>query len=565
MLHPAAPLNRSHQEIEMSFPNTGSNQPEADFSTRNFLVVDDFQGMRTILRDILRNCGANSKNLFTAANGNEAISQLSANKFDVVLCDFNLGKGKNGQQVLEEAKVRQLVGPACAWIMVTAEKTSDAVSCAAEYQPDAYLLKPITEAVLRQRLSKIWAKKMVFAEIDLAIRKGNLATAISQCDQRLRTDKANASDLLRTKCDLLLASGDLAQAKQTFEMILASRDVPWAKAGLARVLLQNGEHDAARTVLEETLSVNAAYLEAHDLMAKTLQAMGDLEGASAAIERAVRISPNSVTRQKNLGEMALRLGQTDAAEKAFRRSVTLGEHSILKTADAYLGLAKACAANDSPEEALKVLGQVGKTFNDEAVRTHALAVEGMVHHQTGNAVKAKEIAAELGRRTANGDAPTDSRYTLDTARLLLASGARDEAIAMLQGEVSNSPENTALLSEVRDIFSVANMADEGAQLVETSRKKAIELMNRGVLLARDGRHDEAISAMRAAREAMPKNVRMFFNLTHVIIAKLQHDDSKNPDLIKEARESLASANAISPGEARYATLKASIDALAEKD
>ncbi len=543
----------------MSFQQA-DNAPEADFSTRSFLVVDDFQGMRTILRDILRNCGANAKNIATAANGSEAVAQLAATQFDVVLCDFNLGKGKNGQQVLEEAKVRQLVGPACAWIMVTAEKTSDAVSGAAEYQPDAYLLKPITEATLRLRLAKIWAKKMAFAEIDRAVRQGNIAAALACCDERLRTDKANANDLLRTKCDLLLASGDLARARQAFETILAHRDVPWAKAGLARVLMQGGDYAGARTVLEETLAVNAAYLEAHDLMAKTLQAMGDLEAASAAIERAVRISPNSATRQKNLGEVALRLGKTDAAEKAFRRSVTLGEHSILKTADAYLGLAKACTANDRPEEALRALDQVDKTFDDETVRMQSLAVEGMVHHKAGNAGKAKEIAKKLAQTAAAS--PGETQLTLDTARLLLATGARDEAVALLQGEVRNAPENAALLGEVKDIFSAAAMADEGAALVETSRKDAMEQMNRGVLLAREGRHDEAIAAMRAAREAMPRNVRVLFNLTHVIVAKLQQDGGADPVLIEEARGSLAAAHALAPGEARYATLKASLDTLA---
>ncbi|HEX5802313.1 MAG TPA: tetratricopeptide repeat protein [Azospira sp.] len=550
----------------MSFPTSDKTQ-DADFSTRSFLVVDDFQGMRTMLRDILRNCGANTKNIVTAASGSEAVSQLASTPFDVVLCDYNLGKGKNGQQVLEEAKVRQLIGPACAWIVVTAEKTADVVSGAAEYQPDAYLLKPITEAMLRQRLARIWAKKEAFAEIDRAVRQGDLATAIERCDQRLRTDKANATDLLRTKCDLLLSAGDLVRAKQAFEAILAQRDVPWAKAGLARVLLQNGEHEAARSALEETLAVNATYLEAHDLMARTLQAMGDIAGAGAAIERAVRISPNSVTRQKSLGEVALRLGQPEAAEKAFRRSVTLGEHSILKTADAYLGLAKACAANGSPDEALRVLGQIDQTFDDETVRTHALAVEGMVHQQTGNSGKAREIAsklaAELGRQTADGGGQGDTRCTLDAARLLLAAGARDDAIALLQGEIRNSPDNQALLGEVRDIFSAAEMSDEGAELIESSRQDAIEQMNRGVLLVREGRHDEAIAAMRAARAAMPKNVRVLFNLTQVIVAKLQHDGgSADPALVAEARDSLAAANTLSPGETRHATLKAALDALA---
>ena len=36
-----------------------------DFSKKSFLIVDDFQGMRSMLRDIVRNCGADAKHIAT--------------------------------------------------------------------------------------------------------------------------------------------------------------------------------------------------------------------------------------------------------------------------------------------------------------------------------------------------------------------------------------------------------------------------------------------------------------------------------------------------------------------
>lgn len=41
--------------------------------------------------------------------------------------------------------------------------------------------------------------------------------AMSLCDQRLTSDKANAADLLRTKCDLLLITGEYDRAKNVLE------------------------------------------------------------------------------------------------------------------------------------------------------------------------------------------------------------------------------------------------------------------------------------------------------------------------------------------------------------
>lgn len=543
----------------MALDTLSANTTEMDFSQKSFLIIDDFAEMRTVLRDILRGCGADPRKIATAANGIEAVRQLGKERFDVVLCDFNLGPGKNGQQVLEEAKVSSLIGPACAWLMITAEKTADAVTGAAEYQPDAYLIKPLTESTLRLRLAKIWARKEAFADIDRAMKRADFPLAIRLCDERLAFDKANANELQRTKCDLLLASGDLARARKTLEDILAVRDMPWAKAGLAKVLLRTGAQAEAKSLLEATLQDNPSYLEAHDLLARTLQDLGDLSGAAQALERAARLSPNSVIRQKNLGDVALKMGDFVNAERAFRKSVNLGENSVLKTPDAYIGLARSNSANGSPQEALKVLAKLNTTFDGEAVKLRAMAVEGLVHHQSGNTQKASEIARQLSESMAAGGRP-DSASALEMARLMMATGEKDRAVALLQDEVKNSPENAALLGDVKDIFRDAQMGDEGMKLVETSRREAMEMMNRGVLLARDGKYDEAIQAMRDARGYMPFNIRVRFNSAYVCIASMQKNGVK-PELVEEARANLLAANELAPGEARFHQLTALLDSL----
>lgn len=541
-------------------PVNAARTADVDFSRKTFLIIDDFQGMRTVIRDVLRNCGANAKHIETAANGKDAVRLLAAQPFDVVLCDFNLGSGQNGQQVLEEAKVRQLVGPACAWIMITAEKTADAVTGAAEYQPDAYLLKPITEGTLRQRLTKIWTRKEVFADIDRAMRHGDFPQAIRLCDDRIVADKAHAAELTRTKAELLVKAGSLAQARQVFETVLAEREFPWAKAGLAKVLIQNGELETAKTLLEETIRDTPYYLEAHDLLAQTLQALGDLEAAAQSLEHAAKLSPNSVARQKTLGDVSLKLGRLEHAEKAFRKSVNLGEHSVLKAPEAYIGLAKTCSAKDDPQEALKVIDQLSKTFTDDQTRVKALAVEGIVHHQAGNFKKAAEIAGALEQEVAATGLPAADQSSLDVARLLLATGKQERAVELLQRQVRNNPDNAALLDEVKEIFNHAEMAEEGAALVETSRKEGMEFMNRGVLLARDGNYEEAIVSMREARQAMPVNLRVLFNLAYVIITRMQKMGVL-PELVDEAREVLQAANALVPGQTRYAQLNAVLDSL----
>ncbi|PXW87822.1 tetratricopeptide repeat protein [Nitrosomonas sp. Nm84] len=534
--------------------------PHLDLAGKTVLIIDDYQEMRSILREFLRNCGADIKTIYTAADGSEAIALLKKVQFDIVLCDLYLGSGKNGQQVLEEAKYRSLVGLACLWVMVSAEKTSEAVTGAAEYQPDAYLIKPVTEMSLRLRLTKLWKKKAAFAKIHQAIQQSDYLKAINLCDQCLNSDITHKTDLLRIKSDLFLLTGEYDRAQNLLETILVERDFPWAKTALAKISLKKNDMVAAKTLLEETIQANPSFLEAYDLLAQTLQAMSDLEGAQHILEQATKLSPNSVIRQKNLGNITMKTGKLKLAERAFRKSIALGENSILKTADAYLGLVKICSANQNPNEAIKVLGQLNKHFTADEIRLKALAVEGMIYHQSGNIEKANQIVIELDQFLTQNNLHPDSDGALEIARLLMTTGDKEKAIAVLKKEIKNNPENNSLLNDIAEIFDKADMGEEGNQLIETFRSEAMLIMNRGVLLISKGQYEEAVVAMRNARAAMPTNMRVLLNLAHVIITYIQKNGS-TPELIKEARDSLFAANELLPGEPRFTRLMASLSKL----
>ncbi len=105
-----------------------------------FLIIDDFANYRSMLRSILVTCGA--QHIEDASNAADALKMVTYNKFDVILCDYNLGDGQNGQQLLEEIMHRHLMPYGTIYIMITAENTQNMVMAAVEYRPDGYLNKP---------------------------------------------------------------------------------------------------------------------------------------------------------------------------------------------------------------------------------------------------------------------------------------------------------------------------------------------------------------------------------------------------------------------------------------
>src|SRR5690554_5514863 len=95
------------------------------FGKLHFLIVDDFENFRLSMRQMLRSCGADKIEL--VGHATPAIQYCTYNHVDVVLCDFNLGEGKNGQHILEELRHKKLLSRSSLFLMVTAETSKEMV------------------------------------------------------------------------------------------------------------------------------------------------------------------------------------------------------------------------------------------------------------------------------------------------------------------------------------------------------------------------------------------------------------------------------------------------------
>lgn len=537
--------------------STDSNT-QSPFSGKCFLIVDDFQGMRSLLREMLKTFGA--KNIDTVTNGNEAIAYLEKNKYDVVLCDHNLGSGKNGQQILEEAKYRNLIGLTTAWIIVTAEKTADMVFGAAEYMPDDYIIKPVNEVTMISRLKKAIAKKEALVDIEKATRAKDHALTIKLCDKALASSKTNATELQRIKTSTLLAMGRYDRAQQEFEQILVKHDTPWAKTGLGKVAFYKGELARAQQLFREVIDENPAYLEAHDWLAKSYETAGELDEAQHALARCTELSPRSVIRQKNLGEIAHKRGDLETAEKAFRETIKLGEHSVYKTPAAYLSLAKICSENDNPAEALQILKNVQKEFESAETSLYAKVVEGLVYKKSGDRINAERVSKEVAGLVKTDDGHRTASLMLEAAQLFLATGNKEAAEHIAQTIVKNNHENTELLAQVNDLYSQAGMSDQGEELVRKSRQEVIAINDRGVIMAKEGKLDEAIRLLGEARTMLPNNKRVMINLANMAVMSMRQN-GKSSDLLQIADECLRQVAKLDPQEKWCAQLQVALDAL----
>jgi tetratricopeptide (TPR) repeat protein len=508
--------------------------------------------MRGILRDILGRAGGTQ--IAFAASGEEAMAQLERKAYDAVLCDLHLGQGLNGQQILEQARHRQLLAPHTVWLMVSAEKTAEMVTGTVESRPDDYLIKPITETLLFSRLARQIARKKALAPIEQAMRDREYLKALSLTDVQLSQANPHAWDLRRLKADLALHTGNHGHAREVYQEALRQRDLPWARLGLAKIHYLEGEYDDVRRELEQVTHGNRAYLEAHDWLARALDKLGDLDGAQAVLNRALATSPHAPLRQGQLGEIAYRRGDLETAANAFRRSIDLARKTPLKSADPYLWLSRVNLARGKQDEALRALSELSVDMREDATaRLLSRAMEIPVRLQGGQRSQAQKLAVELAEDLKAQAHELPPEAVLDLAAPLMELGDKATAEALLTSLVSNNHEHPEILKRAKAIFAQAGLEKEGLALVDRTTRAATNSMNQGVKLAREGKLDEAIEFTREARARMPNNPRLLLNHAFLLIAWMEQY-GRDISVALEARGCIEAARRLKPSDKRAGEL-----------
>jgi len=525
-----------------------------DLSHKKILCVDDFPEMRSMVRKMA--VAFRGQDVDDAKNGVDAVKAMEKKKYDIILCDYNLGEGKDGQQVLEEAKHRELINYATIFMMITAENTVEMVMGAMEYHPDGYLSKPFTKTEFAARLEKILEKKADLADIEKAIQRKDNLGAIALCNEKLVSNPKNAFEVLRIKADLCEKIGDFAEAGSIYEKVLSNRDVPWAALGLARVRYQTKDYMMAKEMLQDLIEKNNSFVEAYDWLAKTYDALGDLQQAQRILSDAVQISPKAILRQKALAEVAYKNKDLDMAETACKRVVRIGKTSCFKNPDDYSSLAKVYLDKKSPTDALKVMSNVREEFgNQPEANLHAAVMEGRIYKDLGQNDAAEKAINEatLIFGSLAGNVPTN--VAMDLAKSCFALGKKEQGENLVKYVVRNHHEDEAVLKQAQALFTELGMADEGQALISSTRQEVIDVNNKGVQLAKEGKLEESIEFFAKAASGMPDNHTINLNAAQSLIMHMQKN-GKNDKYLYQTRQYLDRVRQHDPTNEKYQKLLA---------
>lgn len=118
----------------------------------NILVVDDYQTMVRIIKNLLKQIGFS--NIDEASDGKQALEKISQKGYGLVISDWNM-EPMTGLDLL---KTLRGSGNKVPFIMVTAESKTENVMAAREAGVNNYIVKPFNADTLKAKLTSVFGE-----------------------------------------------------------------------------------------------------------------------------------------------------------------------------------------------------------------------------------------------------------------------------------------------------------------------------------------------------------------------------------------------------------------------
>ncbi|VAW87692.1 Chemotaxis regulator - transmits chemoreceptor signals to flagellar motor components CheY [hydrothermal vent metagenome] len=493
------------------------NPYDLDLSGLKILIIDDFVEMRSMMRRTVESFRA--KTLETAKDAEEALEKMAGRKFDLVLCDYNLGDGKDGQQILEEAKYRKYISSTTIWMMITAETTVEMVMGALEYKPDEYLTKPFAKQEFAVRTLKIQARKKELREIFLARDKQDYVKALDVTNEKLA--HRETLELLQIKADLFERQNLWNEADAIYLKVLDVRSIAWAQLGHGRMLIKNHDFESAKDVLSKSIETMPALVEAYDLLASVYEKIDDNQNAQRILEEAIEQSPKAILRQKHLARIAYDNNNFDVAEKAYKRIIKIGKGSVHKTADDYVGLAKVYLAKKDSKNALRILANLKEDYkHNKQALLQGLVTESDVYSNTGEGAQASQ-ALDAATALVKKTTVLSNTFTLDVIRIALNAKRSELADSLITMLVKNNHEETELHNQAKEYYVDAARSEDCEKLIQKAIEEMQKIVEAGVGLVNQGTFDAAIDHFQKSSKNTPNSIKINLALAQTLIKVMQ--------------------------------------------
>ncbi len=502
-----------------------------EYTKKRFLIVDQLDSFCFSTKKILKELGL--KLVDTANSAQKVITGFENINYDVVLCNYDLGKGKNGQELLEELRYRKLLKFTGLFYIVSAEVEKQKVMGTIENEPDGYLVKPVTPKDLESRLAKSLKMKEAMRQIETAMDEGDFMSAIHYCDRKIQEQDPYIARIMKTKAWLYLKTGQFELAKNMYATILSQQAFMWAEYGLAKTHFKMKEYDSASKVLTRILEKDPEQLEALDMLAEISKTQHHFKDAQAYLKKAISLSPNSLIRQKELADLCVLNQDDEDAAEAFKKMHKLSEQSVYAKPEQYIDYAnflieQAKKHSDNPaqspfsKQAFELTESVKKRFSTQTnIQDQSKLAGAYLHWSLGDSDTANSLIEAV--LTPEHIDELDPRTLKIAAKVVQATGNSVLSEQLLEKAADQSKHDPKLIAE---IYEQLNKHITTEDRIEAAMKNKA-----GIQHYSDNQLDEAITILKDALKLTPRHISLNLNLIQVLLKS--YKQTHNSDTLQE--------------------------------
>jgi len=483
------------------------------------MIIEPHAGMRASIHNMLNLCGLTK--IDHASGSNAAVKNLGLKSYDLILCEYDLDGGQDGQQLLEDLRHHKLINLATMFFMVTAEGNYGKVVSAAELAPTDYILKPFTADRLLERIARALDKRNVFMPVYQFMDVGNQRDAIAACIEGVKAHPRYAIDFMRLRAELHMFLGEPAEAEPIYQQLVDAKAIAWARLGLAKTLFMRERYAEAQNMLEGLVESNKKFVDAYDWLAKTHAAVGNLEKTQTVLADAVAVSPHAVRRLRKLGEVALEAGDTEMAEKVLKQVVSKAKYSEFRDPEDHVKLVQTLVKKGDPVQAAAVIRDLDKSMGGQKNTGVCSAISSaMVHEYTGNEQRlAESLTAALN--ACKDSLGLSSDVKMELARNCLQNNMEEGASEVMRDVMRNAPNNAAM-AKAMSVFEKAGRGELAMSIAQESRQAVVDLVAAGAVKAKEGDYRGAVSLMVEAVNKLPDNPQVVFNAAVAVLKCLEN-------------------------------------------
>ena len=525
-----------------------------NYTDKHFLVIDNIKPSHDVLKKFAMSL--TTKEVDSTYYAQDAIPLCLEKKYDVIFLGYDLGENqKNGQQLLEELRISEVISRHCVVIMITAEVSQAMVLAALEHKPDSYLCKPYTVSELSKRLNNCARKKNAMTGIYQAIENDDKNLAISLVNEALEKNTPYRSECLGIKSRQFFELQEFKQAEEIYRTYQNEKNCTWANIGLGKIALQEDKLSDAESIFKKVIEQKPFYLPGYDWLASTYEKNYNSLSAEEILEQALNLSPRSVIRLKKYAGLCFENDHFEKATGAYEQVYDLAYNSIhhgpenallfVQSLASYSSNLPIVEARKMNPKAFRMLSQVNKTFHQPEIKIQSHLLSACLLENIHDDILAKS-KIDLGLELLDKE-----RYNIDSKSLkniassltTLNRNSKASQLLISANQQSNKGSSSDKIGELSDL-----------QLDESYAARAQKALALGKELYKSKNYDESIKSLTQALQLFPNHNGIKLNLLQILLGTYENDKQRVREL-KQAKKIILGLINISKNDEDYSRFK----------